>query len=126
MIIKQEDKEFEAKKDNILERPKLHTMPKGVVNIENLFDLREKFKNLKKVKIGSSSLAYEVINLGTAKSPNNINLGRSLSTNEKRAYLKLFKDYQDIFTWSYQDLKTYDTNIIQHTIPLRKDVKPFQ
>jgi hypothetical protein len=39
IIIEQEDKEFEAKKDNIVENPKLHTMPKGVVNLENLFDL---------------------------------------------------------------------------------------
>jgi hypothetical protein len=38
----------------------------------------------------------------------------------------LFKEYQDVFAWSYQDLKMYDTRIIQHTIPLRPEVKPFQ
>jgi hypothetical protein len=31
----------------------------------------------------------------------------------------------DVFTWTYQDLKTYDTKIIQHVIPLKKDTKPF-
>jgi hypothetical protein len=49
-----------------------------------------------------------------------------LSPEEKKAYLRLFKEYQDVFAWSYQDLKTYDTRIIQHTIPLRPEVKPFQ
>jgi hypothetical protein len=78
------------------------------------------------VKTGSSCLSYKVINLGTTENPKNINLGKSLSPEEKKSYLKLFKEYQDVFAWSYQDLKTYDTRIIQHTIPLRPDVKPFQ
>jgi hypothetical protein len=38
----------------------------------------------------------------------------------------LFKEYQDVFAWSYKDLKTYDTRIIQQTIPLRPEVKTFQ
>ena len=29
----------------------------------------------------------------------------------------------DIFSWSYEDLKTYDTSIIQHKIPLKPDTK---
>ena len=28
--------------------------------------------------------------------------------------------------WTYEDLKMYDTNIIQHIIPLKEDAKPFQ
>ena len=28
--------------------------------------------------------------------------------------------------WTYEDLKTYDTNIIQHVIPLKENTKPFQ
>jgi hypothetical protein len=78
-------------------QPKLHTIPRGVVNLENLFDLRERFKNPKNVKTSSSCPAYEVINLGTVDNPKNINLGKSLSPEEKKAYLKLFKEYQDVF-----------------------------
>ena len=40
--------------------------------------------------------------------------------------MKLFKEYKDVFTWTYEDLKTYDTKIIQHVIPLKEDAKPFQ
>ena len=36
------------------------------------------------------------------------------------------KEYVDVFAWSYGDLKAYDTNIIQHTIPLREKEKPFK
>jgi hypothetical protein len=69
---------------------------------------------------------YETINLGTPENPKNINLGKTVSKEERKAYLKLFREYQDVFAWSYRDLKTYDTRIIQHTIPLKPGVKPFQ
>ena len=31
------------------------------------------------------------------------------------------KEYSDVFSWSYKDLKAYDTSIIYHTIPIKKD-----
>ena len=36
------------------------------------------------------------------------------------------KKYIDVFTWSYEDLKEYDTSIIQHTIPIKPREKPFR
>ena len=69
---------------------------------------------------------YETINLETPENPQNINLGKTVSKEERKSYLKLFREYQDVFVWSYWDLKTYDTCIIQHTIPLKSGVKPFQ
>jgi len=38
----------------------------------------------------------------------------------------LFKEYKDVFAWSYEELKTYDITIIEHKIPLKPGVKPFQ
>jgi hypothetical protein len=101
-------------------------IPKGVANLENHFDLREIFKGSMNTKMGSSCPMYETINLVTPKNPKNINLGKTVSKEERKAYLKLFKEYQDVFAWSYRDLKTYDTRIIQQTIPLKLGVKPFQ
>ena len=40
--------------------------------------------------------------------------------------MKLFKEFKDVFAWTYEDLKTYDTEIIQHVMPLKEDAKPFQ
>ena len=31
-----------------------------------------------------------------------------------------------MFAWGYEDLKSYDTNIIQHKIPLKENQKPFK
>ena len=36
------------------------------------------------------------------------------------------KYFPDVFTWSYDDLKVYDTKMIQHVIPLKEDQKPFE
>ena len=44
----------------------------------------------------------------------------------KRKYVDLFKDFFDVFSWSYEDLKAYDTEIIQHKIPLKENQKPFK
>jgi hypothetical protein len=112
--------------DQSTDKPRSHTIPKGVANLENLFDLRERFKGSTNTKTGSSHPMYETINLGTLENPKNINLGKTVSKEERKAYLKLFRQYQDVFAWSYRDLKTYDTCIIQHTIPLNPGVKPFQ
>jgi hypothetical protein len=38
----------------------------------------------------------------------------------------LFKEYIEVFAWSYEDLNTYDTNIIHHRIPLKVGSKPFR
>ena len=78
------------------------------------------------MKTGSSCPMHETINLETLENLKNVNLGRTMSKEEIKSYLKLFKQYQDVFVWSYQDLKTYDTRIIQHTIPLKPEVKPSQ
>jgi hypothetical protein len=83
-----------------------------VANLENLFDLRERFKGPKNAKIGSSCPIYETMNLGNPENPKNVNLVKTVFKEDMKAYLKLFKEYQDVFSWSYQELKTYDTRII--------------
>jgi hypothetical protein len=31
-----------------------------------------------------------------------------------------------VFAWTYKDLKTYDTSVIEHKIPLKEEAKPFR
>jgi hypothetical protein len=45
------------------------------------------------------------INIGTSDSPKYINLGTSCTTEEIDQYTHIFKEFQDIFSWSYDDLK---------------------
>jgi hypothetical protein len=44
----------------------------------------------------------------------------------KEAYFEnLFKKYRDMFAWNYEDIKAYDTRIIQHINPIKEGVKNF-
>ena len=53
-------------------------------------------------------------------------MSKKLPAVEKDGYVKLMKKYTDVFVWSYEDLKEYDTSIIQHTIPIKPGEKPFK
>ena len=56
----------------------------------------------------------EDLNLGTDVEPKIVRLSKKVSEEYKRNYLKLFQSYKDVFAWSYQDLKIFDINIMQH------------
>jgi hypothetical protein len=49
-----------------------------------------------------------------------------LSKEQRVEYVKLLKDFVDVFAWKYEDLITYDTNIIEHKIPLKVEAKHFR
>jgi hypothetical protein len=49
-----------------------------------------------------------------------------LTEKQKADYGELLKEFADIFAWKYDDLKTFNTKIIKHKIPLNKDTKPFR
>jgi ribonuclease HI len=104
----------------------VNSIPKSVVRSEKFYDLQDKFKKSVNCKTNSSSLSYEKVNLGTNDNPQCINLGVGCSEQEKAAFIKLFKEFKDVFAWTYDDLKTFDPNIIQHVIPMKPQTLPFQ
>lgn len=69
---------------------------------------------------------YELVNSGTDTKPHNINLGLGLAPKEKLVYIRLLRQYKSVFAWNYDELRTYDTSIIQHTIPMINDEKIVQ
>jgi len=99
---------------------------KNVVRLEKIYDIQNTFEKEKTYKTNNSSMQFEVVNMGTSTTPQNINMGKNCSLNERQSCIKLFKEYKDIFSWTYEDLKNYDTNIIQHIILMKPQTKPFQ
>ena len=87
-------------------------MPKNIIKLERLFDLQDKFKRPTNTNTSISSLRYEAVNLGTEKNPQTINLGRNCTVAEREVFIRLFKEYKDVFMWTYEYLKTYDMEII--------------
>jgi hypothetical protein len=55
-----------------------------------------------------------------------VKLSSSLSKEQRVEYVRLLKEFDDVFSWTYEYLRTYDTSIIEHKIPLKEDAKPFK
>jgi hypothetical protein len=66
-------------------------IPKVIANLENLFYLKDRFKGPKNAKTSSSCPMHETINLETPENPKTINLDKSISKEERKAYLKIFR-----------------------------------
>jgi len=98
-------------------------LPAGLSPLEDMFDANDVPRKLKLQPINTE---IEEENIGTAERPKMIKLSKKLPPDQKPKYIDLFKEFQDVFTWSYEDLKSYDTSIIQHTIPLKPNQKPFK
>lgn len=55
-----------------------------------------------------------------------VKISKYLLTQTKSKCVELLKQYKDVFAWSYDDLKTYETSVIEHKIPLKHGIKPFR
>jgi hypothetical protein len=78
------------------------------------------------MKMNNSSIMHTLINLDTQENPKFINLGTCCIEIEKHIFIYFFTKYRHIFYWAYEDMKTYDTRIIQHVIPLKEGENTFQ
>jgi hypothetical protein len=65
------------------------------------------------------------INIGSPDGPKIVKIGKGISTEERKEIENFIRKYRDVFAWSWDDLKVYRGDIIQHTIPLKEDAKPF-
>ena len=70
--------------------------------------------------------AIQEQNVGIQSHPKLINLSTGLNADQKSKFCSLIKEFADVISWEYRDLKNYDTNIIQHRIPLEKHTIPFK
>ena len=66
-------------------------IPKGFKTLERMFDIDNKFRKPANVKTHSSSLEFELINLGTEAKPRYVNLGKCCSPDERSKFISLFK-----------------------------------
>jgi hypothetical protein len=55
-----------------------------------------------------------------------VKLSKSLTEEQRIGYTKLLREFADVFAWTYEDLKTYDTSVIEHKIPLKEEARPFK
>jgi hypothetical protein len=76
----------------------VNSIPKSVFRLEKIYDLHDKFRKLVNCKMNSSSLTHEKVNLGNKDNPQCINFGLGCSEQEKITFIKLFKEFKDVFS----------------------------
>jgi len=55
----------------------------------------------------------------------NIHVGKSCSPSELETYSALFREFRDIFAWSYEEIPGIDSSIVEHEIKMYPNVKPI-
>jgi ribonuclease HI len=98
-------------------------IPKGLVPLERLFDRNDVVVN---IKGSTENVDVTDYNLGTEENPKHVKLYSNLSKEQRVEYVKILKEFADVFAWKYEYLRTYDTNIIEHKIPFKEETKPFR
>ena len=54
----------------------------------------------------------------------NVYIGAGCSPDEIKEYTELFKEFCDIFSWSYEEMLGIDPRIVKHEIETYPDAKP--
>lgn len=98
-------------------------LPIGLIPLEDIFDSND---IPRKLKMQPLNALIEDSNIGTTENPKMVKLSKTFPPDKKPKYIDLFKEFQDVFSWSYEDLKSYDTSVIQHNIPSKPNQNPFK
>lgn len=88
---------------------KTNFIPKGLVPLERLFDNNDVFFKLESKVDGESTIEC---NIGIEDQLRLVKVSKFLPLETKTKYIKLLKEFADIFGWSYSELKTYDKSIL--------------
>jgi hypothetical protein len=95
---------------------KNNQIPKGLIPLEILFDHDD--ISLKST-LQPQPEEVEDCNIGTKETPKLVKISKYLPPEIKSKYAELLKQYKDVFAWSYDELRTYDTTVTEHKIPLK-------
>jgi hypothetical protein len=98
---------------------------KGLTTLQSSFSSSDARNQEKHKEDESKRKVGETIsfNIGTLESPKNVKIGAQCSDEEKMKFSKLLGEFQDVFSWSYEDLHGFDPAPIQHAIPIKEGIK---
>ena len=106
----------------IIQLPSNHIL-RGLVPLERLFDGNDVAV---KGRIAGDDADTAECNIGTPEEPKLVKLSKSLTEEQRIRYTDLLREFADVFVWTYEDLKTYDTSVIEHKIPLKEEARPLK
>lgn len=103
-----------------------NVIPKGLVKIKKFFNRWDAFSAKSSLPKDAESGNYEKVNLGDKDDPKMVNLGTCCDVDKKTQFIKLLKEYIDVFSWSYKDLKTFKGGQFKNHIILKLGIFPFK
>jgi hypothetical protein len=103
---------------------KVNLVPRGLVAQEKLFDRQDGHKPKKETSIKPSD--HLEVNIGTKEEPRMVKVGKSTPIEEIKEIIELLREYRDVLAFTYDELKVYREDVIQHVIPLKEESKPFR
>ena len=77
-------------------------------------------------KVTPITSSTELIDFRTPDQPKEIRIGSSLSPNERNGLIDLLKSYLDVFAWSYENMPSLDSSIVQHHLPIPPHARPVK
>jgi hypothetical protein len=103
---------------------KINLVPIGLIAQERSFDRQDGHKP--KEKTGKKPSDHFEVNIGIDEEPRMVKVGKSTPIEERKEIIKLLEEYRDVLAFTYDALKVYREDVIQHVIPLKEESKPFR
>jgi hypothetical protein len=78
---------------------------------------------------GNMATIAETIPINISRNPGvmeNVFVGADCSPKEVQIYMDLFKEFCDVFAWSYEEMPGIDPKIVEHEITTYPDAKPVR
>ena len=68
----------------------------------------------------------EDVNIGSEEDPKILQIGTSLSPEEKKRLTDFLKQHEEVFAWTYEDMPGLDPKLVEHRLVLKPDAKPVK
>lgn len=96
--------------------------PKGLITLESVFNLDDQARS-RGLNLAMNKDGHIPVSIIDGKV---LNLGKVCSKVEQENFVHLCQEFNDVFAWTYDDLKGFDPILFQHTICLDNDAKPIR
>ena len=103
----------------------INPTPRNVVALEQHFHWHDatNMKEENKINLGE----FIEVNIGTSSDPKILKIGKGTNDEERKILTNLIYEYRDVLAFSYEELKGYREDVMEHTIPLKdENAKPFR
>lgn len=96
--------------------------PKGLITLKSAFNPNDQTRD-RGMNLVAEKDDHTPVMIVDGKS---LNMGKVCYEIEQENFIYLCQKFNDIFSWTYDDLKGFDPRLFQHTIDLVDNVKPVR